>query len=131
MTAGDVPITPPQGHSSQPRAYCRACGQDIDARAVICPRCGVPQRQEVGSQSGRKDASVAVLLNFLWTGAGYFYVDSEKYMARGIICCVVTLFWFFANFLIFPIIFWLPYWIWGMVNANTVTKQHNAALDAR
>ncbi len=26
----------------QPKAYCRACGQEIDPRAVVCVHCGVP-----------------------------------------------------------------------------------------
>lgn len=25
-------------------AYCKNCGQQIDDRAVICPKCGVPQQ---------------------------------------------------------------------------------------
>ena len=24
------------------RAFCRACGKEVDPRAVICPQCGVP-----------------------------------------------------------------------------------------
>lgn len=37
----DVPATPLT--DSTPGKYCFACGKLIDARAQICPACGVPQ----------------------------------------------------------------------------------------
>lgn len=35
--------------SAQLTAFCRACGKQIDPRAVICPGCGVPQTGVVPS----------------------------------------------------------------------------------
>jgi hypothetical protein len=47
-------------------AYCSACGQLNDARAEICPRCGVRQRGVVG----QKSRIAAALLAFFLGGFG-------------------------------------------------------------
>ena len=40
--------------------FCHNCGSEIDNRAVICPRCGVPQNNDTGA-SGSGDNG-----GFLW-----------------------------------------------------------------
>ena len=47
------------------KTYCRACGNEIDPRASLCPGCGV--RQRIGSS---KDRVTAILLAFLFGGIG-------------------------------------------------------------
>lgn len=61
------------------RSFCRACGKELDPRAVICPSCGVPTG--VGSlptamPAGAKSWIVALLLSiFLGTlGVDRFYL---------------------------------------------------------
>lgn len=49
-----------------PGMYCNACAQLIDARAEICPRCGVRQRPAVG----HKSRIAAALLAFFLGGFG-------------------------------------------------------------
>lgn len=35
-------------------AFCRKCGEEIDNEAVICPKCGVPQRELKTNSSQRE-----------------------------------------------------------------------------
>src|SRR4051794_3762718 len=53
-------------------SYCRDCGSVIQARAEICPKCGV--RQRVAQMSGRNRSSAAIFAFFLgWLGVHKFY----------------------------------------------------------
>jgi TM2 domain-containing membrane protein YozV len=54
-------------NTSQPQSiFCFACGQAIDHRAEICPKCGVRQRPAVG----QKSRIAAALLAFFLGGFG-------------------------------------------------------------
>jgi uncharacterized RDD family membrane protein YckC len=69
--------------------YCRACGKQIDPRAVICPACGVPQSgvvPSVGTSSARTtpsataqqvatEAATAPLAGW-WIRAGAIVLDT-------------------------------------------------------
>lgn len=45
--------------------FCESCGEIIKIKAVVCPKCGVPQRKESG-----KSRMTAVLLAFFLGGFG-------------------------------------------------------------
>ncbi len=61
--------------TAQPQAlnaFCRACGESIDPRAELCPRCGVRQRTATSGQNRFSAALLALLLGGL--GAHKFYL---------------------------------------------------------
>jgi len=72
----------------------------------------------------RKDASIAVLLSFLWTGAGQVYAGS---ITGGIILICINFFFFLlalgtgGGFLCIS----FPFWVWGMFNAASQAREHN------
>ena len=72
----------------------------------------------------RKDPGVAVLLSFLWTGAGQVYAGSTT---TGIILIVIT--WFFVLLIMatlgLGLLLSFPYWVWGMFNASKHAKRYN------
>lgn len=41
--------------------YCHACGERVDPRAFVCPKCGVKQRGSGGSGEGIEPALAAVV----------------------------------------------------------------------
>ncbi len=54
--------------------FCRNCGKAIDDRAVICPHCGVPVRQEAPRNKlgfGLCIAGFVLSLLSLWLGVYY------------------------------------------------------------
>lgn len=57
--------------------YCSNCGEQIDAKAEICPECGVRQ---AGMSTGEKDKIVAGILGILLGGLGIhkFYLEDTQ-----------------------------------------------------
>ena len=81
--------------------YCHACGQVVDARAEICPKCGVRQPDVAGPNGGghreQKNKLVAALLALLLGGIGAHHF----YLGRPILGVIYLLFcWTFIPALI-------------------------------
>ena len=55
-------------HKMTNTKFCFACGQTIDHRAEICPKCGV--RQHEAKATGKKSRVTAALLAFFLGGFG-------------------------------------------------------------
>ena len=67
-------VMPPPVPTGSTWKYCHACGNLIDARAEICPRCGVRQP---ASGPGKSRAVAAFLALFLgWIGIHRFYLGN-------------------------------------------------------
>ncbi len=60
---------------SRPTKYCHACGQTIDAMAVVCPKCGVMQSTALMEPESDKRILPAFILCFVLGvfGAHRFY----------------------------------------------------------
>jgi len=73
-------------------AFCQNCGNEINSGARFCQHCGTGQAAAGGIQGAtaapgytngtRKDPGVAVLLSFVWSGAGQVYQAAEIPPAR-------------------------------------------------
>lgn len=64
--------TPNLGRSSDEK-FCQSCGETINKRAVICPKCGVPQQTTVDAPKSKVAAGVlGILLGSL--GVHKFYL---------------------------------------------------------
>lgn len=88
---------PPNG-MNQPTKFCHACGQPIDARAEICPKCGVRQPgMSAGGTGGSKNRLMAALLALFLGGLGVHHF----YLGRPIMGVIYLLFcWTFIPALI-------------------------------
>jgi TM2 domain-containing membrane protein YozV len=64
-------VAPPR-----PTKFCHACGQPIDAEAVVCPRCGVMQSTSLMMPESEKRILPAFILCFALGvfGVHRFYV---------------------------------------------------------
>jgi len=61
--------------ASHPTKFCHACGASIDARAEICPKCGVRQVVAGPGTSQVRILPVFLLCLFIgWLGIHRFYV---------------------------------------------------------
>ncbi|MCG3193706.1 MAG: hypothetical protein DIJKHBIC_02960 [Thermoanaerobaculia bacterium] len=79
------------------------------AASAILPPAGVS-----GLHERERDPAIAVLLNFLWTGAGNIYIGQ---VSRGI--ALVIVYTLCLPLAVFTCVFLLPLfglWIWGMVS---------------
>lgn len=51
--------------TAKPTKYCQNCGAQIDEKAVICPKCGVPVAGAPGSKEPKSRVTAVVLALFL------------------------------------------------------------------
>lgn len=80
-----APVAPRPARSVVVTKFCYACGAEVDARAEVCPRCGVrqpeaPFRLGRRSRGGDKSKGGATLLALLFGGVGghRFYLGQWK-----------------------------------------------------
>ena len=109
--------------------FCVSCGAKIDARAEICPKCGVrvappptPPRREYVE---RKSSGLAAVLSFLFVGLGQVYNGQIGkgllFIIIGVICVFLML--FLIGFILYPI-----FWIYNIYDAYNTAKKINAGL---
>ena len=101
--------------------FCASCGANINEKAAICPKCGVPVKQ-VGTGQGFRNPGTAAVLSFLFTGLGQVY-NGE--LGKGIAMIVIqminiALMLVVIGFITFPIM-----WIYGIWEANKRAKELN------
>ena len=111
-------------------AFCGNCGNGIDEAARFCQHCGNQQVATTHTtampvvHATARDPAIAVLLSFVWSGAGQIYAGATS---RGIWMIVIGAFLFLwvlgsagAAF-----IFAFPLWIWSMFDARTQAIRQN------
>jgi len=105
--------------------YCEHCGKRIDARAEICPKCGVrikePPKQVHHTE--KKNEGIAAVLSFLFVGLGQIY---NGQIGKGIIFIVIGLFlvasmMLFIGFILYPV-----FWLYNIYDAHNTAKRINA-----
>jgi TM2 domain-containing membrane protein YozV len=92
--------------------FCSACGVTLDARAAVCPKCGVLQHNTVGQ--GHPNAVLALVLNIFFPGVGTLVLGETK------IGVIQLTLWLISIPLLFVLIgFPLSFgvWIWAIVTA--------------
>lgn len=107
--------------------YCVNCGEKIDEKAEICPKCGVRQSF---LNSKKKNPGIAAVLSFFITGLGQIY---NGQIGKGILLIfiqVINLFFLTfilmvmfippIGFITFPVV-----WIWGMYDAYKTAEKIN------
>ena len=115
--------------SDRKTKFCQYCGAEIDARAEICPKCGVrvaapsPVVYEAG-----KTPVLALILSFLLPGLGQIYNGQAGkgvlMIFAAIVCAVLTL--FIIGFFLYLIV-----WIYGMFDAYVTAEAYNRSRGLR
>lgn len=85
---------------------------------------------EVPYQVQMKSNGIAVLLSFFFTGAGQVYADAiERGIVQLVIYFVLTVLSWITGGVFFIIL--LPYWVWGMFDANMQVDAFNSRIRNR
>jgi TM2 domain-containing membrane protein YozV len=93
-------------------AYCRNCGEIIDAKAEICPECGVRQRS---SDSGvGNDSGIAAVASLIIPGAGQIYLG---HLGRGLGFIVASFVAGLFSVFLVGIPFLLAIWVYAIYDA--------------
>jgi len=80
-------------------------------------------------ETQKKNNAVAVLLSLLVTGAGQIYAGATtRGVAHIFIYCVLCALTGATGVMA---IFLIPYWIWGMINANKQVNKYNLEIDRK
>ena len=112
-------------------AFCRNCGNGIDDAARFCQHCGgQTAANSVAAtpmaHADRKDPAIAVLLSFVWSGAGQVYAGATSRGIWMIVIGAILLLWVLGSAGA-ALIFAFPFWIWSMFDARTQAIKHSTA----
>lgn len=97
--------------SARQTGFCHACGASIDARAVLCTKCGVAQQQTEATRA-HPQAAVGLILNLFFPGVGTLVLGKTTV---GIIQLIL---WLISIPLAFVLIGWPLYfgvWVWALI----------------
>ncbi len=95
--------------SSQKR-FCHACAAEIDGRAAICPKCGVPQSNT--ARQGHPNAALGLILNIFFPGVGTIVLGQ---VGTGIVQLILGGIGFLLSFVLIGIPLLVGVWIWAVV----------------
>ncbi len=114
--------------------YCTNCGDVIDERAEICPKCGVRVSEPPARMPEQKNVGLATVLSVVIPGMGQVYCGKA---ARGAGILVVS----FLTFLMFgfaagssaanpsapvvPFLIWICFYIWNIYDAYKLAGKIN------
>ncbi len=114
--------------SERTKKFCVNCGAEIDARAEICPKCGVrvappPPSPAPTVQFTRKNEGIAAVLSFLFVGLGQIY-NGE--IGKGIMFLVIGVILVFTMLFLIGFILYPLFWIYNIYDAYNTAKRINA-----
>lgn len=115
---------------SKSTKFCVSCGEKIDFKAEICPKCGVKQPVEKNSRSVvvLKNPGVAAVLSFFIPGLGQIY-NGEIILGFWFLIFQTLLLYlaFFRNYK-FLFLVSIILWILGIVDAYKATEDINRKI---
>jgi len=98
------------------KKFCSNCGEQIDARAEICPHCGV----RVAMPPSTKNPAVAAILSFFVVGLGQVYNGKYRTAILMFVLAVLSaMLWGIGIGVITSLIVW----IWSITDAWNVAKK--------
>jgi TM2 domain-containing membrane protein YozV/ribosomal protein L37E len=123
--------------------FCSSCGKELDVDWNACPNCGFamnsairletpknltshtqhtipPVQQVVMMQQDPKSMGIALLLNFIWPGAGHLYLDHS----RGLLYAMFSLACLLTAWLIIPILPLFIIWFGCLATTSSIHKKY-------
>lgn len=104
--------------------FCTNCGAEIDAKATVCPSCGVPQTGMTEGVS-TKNEGLAAILSFFLPGLGQMY-NGE--ISKGVLLMIIQVVNIILMFVIIGLFTYLLVWGYSIVDAYTTAKGINRRL---
>lgn len=116
--------------SDKKTKFCSNCGAEIDARAEICPKCGVrvappppPTSNPPTVMAERKNEGLSAVLSFLFVGLGQIY---NGQIGKGILFIVVGVVAVLSMLILIGFLLYPLFWVYNIYDAYTTAKAINA-----
>jgi TM2 domain-containing membrane protein YozV len=113
-------------------AFCSGCGNPVDPRAMVCPRCGVAAGGALAATAAvaalsmrHKSPGMAILLSLFLPGAGQLYIGRT---GRGIAFFCGAVFAYVLIVALIGLILVPVVVIWAAIDANKLANAYNAQL---
>jgi len=115
------------------KKFCQFCGADIDARAEICPKCGVrvappPAAAPPPPAAAGQRPVLALILSFLLPGLGQIYCGETQ---RGIIMILFIFVCAFLTLFVVGFFLYIALWLYGMYDAYKAAEEYNSLRNLR
>ena len=115
--------------SERGKKFCVNCGAEIDAKAEICPKCGVrvapPPSVAPPVAVARKSEGIAAVLSFVFVGLGQIY-NGE--IGKGIMFLIIGIILAFTMIFLIGFILYPLFWVYNIYDAYNTAKRINAGL---
>ena len=103
--------------------YCPNCGEKIDVKAEVCPKCGVRVKETPAPPTDQKSAGLAVVLSFFVPGLGQIY---NGQIGKGIGFIILGGVLALTMFILIGFILYPLFWIYNLYDAYSTAEKINA-----
>ncbi len=107
--------------------FCANCGNEIDEKAEICPKCGVRVKQ-VPAYIDKKSSGIAVVLSFFIPGLGQIY---NGQIGKGILFIIIGFILALSLIILIGFVLYPIFWIYNMYDAYKTAERINLEQAAK
>lgn len=101
--------------------FCKNCGQEIDEKAEICPKCGV-RVKPLPVTTEKKSSGLAAIASFLIPGLGQIY---NGQIGKGIMFMIIGIIFALLMFVLIGFILLPLFWIYNIYDAYKTAEKIN------
>lgn len=101
--------------------FCANCGNEINEKAEICPKCGVRVKQ-VPVYREMKSSGIAVILSFFIPGLGQIY---NGQIGKGILFIIIGFILALSMIVLIGFLLYPIFWIYNMYDAYKTAERIN------
>lgn len=105
--------------------FCSNCGNEIDEKAEICPKCGVRVKSIPITTSisiEKKSSGIAAIASFLFPGLGQVY-NGE--IGKGIMFVIIGIIFALLMFVLIGFILYPLFWVYNIYDAYKTAERIN------
>lgn len=101
--------------------FCSNCGNEIDDKAEICPKCGV-RVMPVPVRTEKKSSGLAAIASFFIPGLGQIY---NGQIGKGIMFIIIGTIFALLMFVLIGFILYPLFWIYNIYDAYSTAENIN------
>ncbi len=102
--------------------YCSNCGNEIDEKAEICPKCGV-RVKPIPIRFEKKSSGIAAIASFIIPGLGQIY---NGQIGKGIVFIIIAIIFGLLMIVLIGFILLPLFWVYNIYDAYKTAEQINS-----